>query len=256
MSRRWKKMEVPGLEKVLIYETVGSTNDEAKLLAREGYPEGTLVIAEEQTKGRGRKGRDWFSVPGKSLTFSLLLRPPQSTSLALLCALSCAWALEEKGFRVLLRWPNDILLGDKKAGGILVESSFSGDELLCVVVGVGINVNETREDFPPSLRESATSLFLASSCMWQRGEILRSFLSFFFPVYFAWKERGGDFSPWIEDYEKRSSLLGKEVVVRWGERTVRGVARGVKEDGSLVLANFEGETLVSWGEAKLHEGER
>ncbi len=71
-------MEVPGLEKVLIYETVGSTNDEAKLLAREGYPEGTLVIAEEQTKGRGRKGRDWFSVPGKSLTFSLLLRPPRA----------------------------------------------------------------------------------------------------------------------------------------------------------------------------------
>ncbi len=248
-------MEVPGLEKVLIYETVGSTNDEAKLLAREGYPEGTLVIAEDKQRA-GQKRKRLVFCSGKSLTFSLLLRPPQSTSLALLCALSCAWALEEKGFHVLLRWPNDILLGDKKVGGILVESSFSGDELLCVVVGVGINVNETREDFLLLCGESATSLFLASSCMWQRGEILRSFFSFFFPVYFAWKERGGDFSPWIEDYEKRSSLLGKEVVVRWGERTVRGVARGVKEDGSLVLANFEGETLVSWGEATLHEGER
>lgn len=247
-------MGIPGLKRVLCYETVDSTNDEAKLLARRGYPEGTLVIAEKQTKGRGRRGRSWFSLPGKSLTFSLLLRPPQSTSLALLCALSWAWALEEKGFCALLRWPNDILLEDKKVGGILVESAFSGSELLYVVVGVGINVNQTREDFPPPLQDKATSLFLASSRQWERGEVLSSFLSFFFPVYFVFKERG-DFSPWREEYERRCSLVGKEVVVCWGEKSIRGVAQGIKEDGSLVLSSCQGETLISWGEATLHEYE-
>ncbi|MBC7218450.1 MAG: biotin--[acetyl-CoA-carboxylase] ligase, partial [Candidatus Caldatribacterium sp.] len=169
--------EIEGVQ-VVFKDEMDSTNTYLKALAEQGAPEGTLCITENQKKGRGRRGRSWFSLPGKSLTFSLLLRPhlPLSVcpSLALLAGLALAEALEELGFSPRLKWPNDVLLGEKKVSGILLETSTDLDEASWIVLGVGVNVNLGKEDLA-SLPFQATSLFLEKGVPLSRIEILRRF---------------------------------------------------------------------------------
>jgi BirA family transcriptional regulator, biotin operon repressor / biotin---[acetyl-CoA-carboxylase] ligase len=145
-------------------ETCTSTNDLAKKLAEEGADEGTVVVAEKQTKGRGTKGRSWQSATGKGLYASVVLRPKQKdiSLLPLMAGVACAEAVRRAaGLEVGLKWPNDIVWRKKKLGGILCESSFLGDAVVYAVLGLGLNVNQKRSDFPEDLRPIATSLRLA-----------------------------------------------------------------------------------------------
>jgi BirA family transcriptional regulator, biotin operon repressor / biotin---[acetyl-CoA-carboxylase] ligase len=145
--------------------TCTSTNDVAKSLAQEGAEDGTVVVAAEQTGGRGTKGRGWYSAPGLGLYASVILRPRRS-DIALVPALAGVAAAEAvraaAGITARLKWPNDIAWRGKKLGGILSESSFQGDESSYVIVGIGLNVNHRAGDFPPGIRPTATSLRLAS----------------------------------------------------------------------------------------------
>jgi BirA family biotin operon repressor/biotin-[acetyl-CoA-carboxylase] ligase len=144
--------------------TCTSTNDVAKTLAQEGAEEGTVVIAETQTGGRGTKGRSWHSAPGLGLYASVVLRPRRSdiALLPIVAGLAVVEAIgKAAGLETRLKWPNDIVRRGKKVGGILSESAFLGDAASYVIVGIGINVSQRKSDFPADIKASATSLRLA-----------------------------------------------------------------------------------------------
>lgn len=156
-----------------------STNTEAALRAMEGAPEGTVIVAERQMRGRGRRGHNWFSTP-RSLAFSVILRPQVSTTpeqLTLLAQHAVALAVEEQtGLRPLRKLPNDLLLNGRKFCGILVEAGYRGSDMDWAVLGIGVNVNAKEEDFTGSLAEAATSLYAASGQRQQRAELLARIL--------------------------------------------------------------------------------
>lgn len=234
--------------RVVFYPETPSTNTEAKKLAEEGHPEGTLVVTENQTQGRGRLGRGWFAEPGKSLTVSLVLRPPVEPrlcpSLSLLTALSLAVALENLGFPVTLKWPNDLYLSGKKVAGVLLESAMEMDRVEWVVVGVGVNVNG--ESFPPDLADRATSLFLVKKEPLPRFQVLQAFLGVFGKEYPRFV-KVGSFAPWIPAFSARLPFLGKPVEVVLGEKVFQGIAQRIDEDGAL----WVGERRFPWGEVSL-----
>lgn len=237
---------------VVSFGELPSTNTKAKILAQDGYPEGTLVVTEYQTQGRGRLGRGWFAKKGESLTFSLLLRPPiepeMCPSLGLLAALLVAFTLEEFGFSPILKWPNDLYLQGKKVAGVLLESSMELDRIEWVVVGIGLNVNVS--GFPEELQNRATSLFLETRKLIKRWQLLRLFLSFLgreYPRFLTEKS----FAPWIEAFSLRFPLLGKDVEIILGQKKLVGKARRIDEQGALVIESEGREKLVRWGEVSL-----
>ncbi len=241
--------EVQGI-RVVYEEEVDSTNTRLKTLAEAGAPEGTLCIAERQTRGRGRRGRSWFSLPGKSLAFSLLLRPglplEVCPSLALLAGIALSKALEDLGFSPGLKWPNDVLLGERKVAGILLETATDLDEVPWMVLGVGVNVN-LEENELSSLPFSATSLQVEKGEPVLRVLVLRHFLVYFFKDYREWKQ-SGDFSPWIAEYNCRFAFLGKSATISGGKEPVSGIVRGVDARGALRLEKDGEEIALAWGE--------
>jgi len=186
-------------------DELDSTSELLKRLASEGAPEGTTVVARSQLRGRGQQSRRWFSPPDLGLYLSVLLRPPWSAgdsgSLALLAGLALATACSDMGVKaVRLKWPNDVLAGGRKIGGILVEPTLRGARLEYAVLGFGVNVLHTAEDFPPELRATATSCRLAgvtTDCAAVRAAVLRALnrwydtakTSSLDQLYSAWAER-------------------------------------------------------------------
>ena len=169
-----KPSDFPTLEKLPLgqplieLDEATSTNDVLRKLAEQGAAEGTAVVALTQTHGRGRQHRPWHSPPGLGLYLSVLLRPPwpasESGALALLAGVAVAAALKQLGVPgVALKWPNDVLVGGKKICGVLVEPVLKGDHIEFAVVGIGVNVRHGAEDFPPELRNTATSCLLAGA---------------------------------------------------------------------------------------------
>ncbi len=240
---------------VMYHASCASTNTLTKDCARAGEKEGTLVVTEHQHAGRGREERGWFSLPGKSLTFSLLLRPcspsTESRSLPLLAAHSLAEALEkELGIFPRLKWPNDLLLEEKKVAGLLFESSIRAGMTDWVVLGVGVNVNLSKEDFPDALRDKATSLSLNTGQNIARYRVMRSFLAVFWNNYRDWKKSPG-FSRWETTYLSRLAWVGNMVEVRWADNSVKGRLVGVDGEGALVVETAEGNKKYYWGEASL-----
>jgi len=189
MSKSRVQQPGPALRYTIVRRTaVPSTNDEAKSLARAGAPPGTAVIAGAQTAGRGTKGRAWASPPGLGLYLSVILEPP-APALALL-PLAAGLAAREAvsraaGLEAGLKWPNDLLWGGRKLGGILCESGFTGGELDYCVVGVGINVGQEAADFPPGLRDTAVSLRLSAGRPVAAAAVLDAFL----PALEEWTAR-------------------------------------------------------------------
>jgi BirA family biotin operon repressor/biotin-[acetyl-CoA-carboxylase] ligase len=218
----------------------GSTSDEAARRARdEDAPEGLVVVAERQSGGRGRLGRNWHSPPGANLYFSLLLRPPlpptQVPPLTLLVGVALAGVLADRGADPRLKWPNDILLpttdGPRKAAGILTEMATERDRIRHVVVGVGVNVNV--EDFPPELAARATSLRLSTGRSWDRQALLGSLLEALEPAYDRFVADGPS-----------------EALARWRERanvgspcrvgSLEGTVHGIDDEGALLVRTASG----------------
>jgi len=159
-------------------KSCSSTNDLAKEMALSGEEEGTVVISEEQTKGRGMKGRKWYSARRKGIYLSVILRPPHSniSLLPLVAGLAVTDAVfDSAGLRIKLRWPNDLIWGKKKLGGILCEGGFLGDRINYAILGIGLNVNHGRGDFPEEIRHQATSLKLYQRKIWMRISCLKTF---------------------------------------------------------------------------------
>jgi BirA family biotin operon repressor/biotin-[acetyl-CoA-carboxylase] ligase len=227
-------------QRVVCYESIGSTNDEAKELAVEGAPEGTIVIAEQQTAGRGRHGRQWLAPASTSLLVSCILRPSLSPAdlplLLMASALAMAQAIEEStGLLVNLKWPNDILLRDRKAGGILIETGLSGESVDYAVIGLGLNVNL---DFAgiPELADTAISISTELGKSASRLQILQAFLRHMEREYLLLQGGASPASRW----EGRLSQLGQQVEVDtpWGREI--GRIEGVDADGTLVLLRTDG----------------
>ncbi|MGB9920881.1 MAG: biotin--[acetyl-CoA-carboxylase] ligase [Moorellales bacterium] len=229
------------------YERVGSTMEVARGLAEEGAEEGTLVIAESQEAGRGRLGRAWVSAPGVGLWFSLVLRPrllpAQVAKTTLLAAVAAAEAVAAvTGLAPGIKWPNDLLLEGKKLCGILTELKGQADAVEYLILGVGLNVNHRQEDFPPELRDQATSLYLVGGREVERAEVLAAFLGELEKRYYPWQETGDD--SWLEEWKRRNVTLGRRVRITLLSEEFCGRALDLDRDGSLIVEGDDGRPRV------------
>lgn len=231
--------------KIIYYPETDSTNTRASRLAAEGEPEGTVVVADSQTAGRGRLGRTWVSPPGVNIYLSLILRPPIPPAEAPLTTLAAAVASAKavKGLYNIpcgIKWPNDLLINGKKAVGILTEMSAEPDMVRHIVLGIGFDVNMPREAFPPEIREISTSVMLEAGKKANRAELVRRFLEEFEAVYGLLVKGARD--KILEKWRQNSVTFGRKVRVVGlkGEKT--GIATDITGSGSLILENERGET--------------
>jgi BirA family biotin operon repressor/biotin-[acetyl-CoA-carboxylase] ligase len=246
---------------------IDSTNSHLLKLGEEGFPEGTVVVADEQTAGRGRFGRSWEAEPQTNLLFSLLLRPhflqqDEIFVLTFAAAVSVAEVIEKAaGVRPQLKWPNDVLLEGKKVCGILLESShraagsrvsyfdsnerdFDSNRLSHVVLGIGLNVNQ--QSFSPAISSEATSLSLLTGRKFDRDEILSAILANFSSVYESLQK--GDFYSVMKKWRDRSIMFGKKITISLAGKTFEGICDGVTDDGALVLQTGSGLKKFTAGE--------
>ena len=225
--------------RVAYHETLTSTMDEAFKLGMEGAPEGTVVCAEAQTKGRGRLGRQWSSPKHKGIYCSIILRPKLSPSelakLTLLSAVVVAEAVEKvSGVAAHIKWPNDLLVKNKKLAGILTELRAEVDQMKFVVVGIGLNVNNTSAQ----LMDGATSLKQEAGRAFSRVEIIQEILRVFERRYVRLNEKG--FEDVIAAWKERSHTLGKRVKVTDPAGIIEGVAMDLDHDGGLLIRQDSG----------------
>ncbi|ARM31689.1 biotin--[acetyl-CoA-carboxylase] ligase [Prosthecochloris sp. HL-130-GSB] len=240
---------------IVFYQTTGSTNAEAKRLARAGAIEGVVVAADEQTGGRGRMMRRWISPPGANLYISLILRPDvppaRISQIPLLTAAALHHALRQcvPGLLPLVKWPNDILSGGRKLCGILCEMESETDMTHFVIVGIGINVN--LREIPGEIRDIASSLLIESGEAVSRPQLLASFLNCFEPLYDEWTGLE-DLGPSYDLLEEYSYLRGKTVEIEQFRQCLKGTAAGISRFGELLLDLDNGRRLtLSSGEARL-----
>ncbi len=215
------------------YPIVGSTNDRLKERARSGAPEWTVVVADKQTAGRGRRGRRWASPPG-NLYLSVLLRPssPAASVLPLAAGVAIAEALAPLGVVAALKWPNDVLVGARKLAGVLAEASSSASGLEWMVMGIGVNLDP--RGMPDELRATATSLEAEIGHPGSREELAAAVLARLTVWYHALIGTGP--ASLLDAWRSRSvGWWGKPVEARSGDQVMRGVARDVDERGALLL---------------------
>jgi BirA family biotin operon repressor/biotin-[acetyl-CoA-carboxylase] ligase len=232
---------VPWVRRVLALTEVDSTNAEALRLAAAGEPQGLVVVADQQTAGRGRLGRSWWSEPGAGLLASWLVRPEipveRRPLLTLVAGVAAARAASAAGgIDVRLKWPNDLIGGARKLGGILAESDGRG----AVVIGLGVNVRQ--EEFPPDLADVATSIVAEGGRAPARAWLLAATLSAFGARMDAPEDA-------MEEYRSLCTTLGRRVRVdRKGEDALEGVARAVEDGGALVVETIGGTCAVAAGD--------
>jgi BirA family biotin operon repressor/biotin-[acetyl-CoA-carboxylase] ligase len=237
------------------FKSVQSTNTVAYHLASSGVPEGTLVVAEIQTKGRGRLGRLWHSPENRGIYFSLVLRPKihptRAPGISLVSAVAVAETIAAyDDFKIGIKWPNDVLLSDRKVAGILTELSAELDRVNFVIVGIGINANHRRIDFPDDLRKTATSIRIDGKKRIRRVDFLQRLLYNFEKEYFAFKKSGLEKSR--KKILKYSSLLYTEVGLKIGRKAVSGKVIDIDKLGRLVIETADGAQSFNAGEVTMH----
>jgi BirA family biotin operon repressor/biotin-[acetyl-CoA-carboxylase] ligase len=226
---------------IRVFHETTSTNDVVEKLARDGVREGAVVFAESQTRGRGRLGRRWMSPPGQGLWFSVLLRPalpPQAaTQLTIIGATAVARAIREQtGLTPQIKWPNDILLGGRKAVGILTELSAELDQVRHLVLGIGVDVNVT--EFPGDLSAIATSLAIAAGRPVSRPALAAAILRELDADYR--RVCDGGFAGLAEEWEQQCITLGRRVRIHIGDRAISGLAESLDTDGALLVRGEHG----------------
>jgi len=230
---------------VVFYEEAGSTNVEAKMLADQGAVHGTLIVADSQSGGKGRRGRSWHSPKGSSIAMSLILKPelePEKASmLTLVQAMAVTKALEDiSGISPQIKWPNDILVNEKKVCGILTEMNLDKTKISSIIIGCGINVNQ--DDFQEDIADIATSLKRETGQSFNRAELIGSVCRYF-EEYFEQFMDTKDLSGIFDEYN--SYLISKERMVKVldpkGEFT--GEAIGINVQGELMVKRTDGEIV-------------
>jgi BirA family biotin operon repressor/biotin-[acetyl-CoA-carboxylase] ligase len=226
-------------KKVIVLDTVTSTMDEAFKLGMDNCPEGTVVCAESQSKGRGRLGRIWASPKNKGLYFSFVLRPNlplnQLAQLTLMSAVALAEAIEGiSELKPLIKWPNDILIGKDKLAGILTELRAESDQVKFVVVGIGININASIHQLPPG----SSSLKVAAANSFDRAKVFQVILRSLEKWYL--KVLQHEFSQVMEEWKKRSATLKKRIRITDPHGIIEGEAIDLDEDGALLIRKDNG----------------
>jgi len=244
-----------GRQVVHYYTSLTSTTTVAKELAAGGCPEGTIVLAEEQTGGRGRLGRGWFSPRGQGIWMSLVLRPMVSplevSQLTLVTAVALAGALRQfTSLPVGIKWPNDLLINGKKICGILTEMAGDMDRVKHVTVSMGLNVNIGAGDFPAPIADLATSLRLEAGSSFPRVAILKAMLKELERQYLAWLDYG--FGPLLEQWREMCISLNCPVTVHTLKESWEGWAEDVNESGALLVRTSGGDLrCLNAGEVSL-----
>lgn len=240
-------------QEIFCFPVLDSTNTKAKQLAEEGYPSGTLVVAEQQDAGRGRRGRDWASPRGVGIFMTLMLKPdilPNNASmLTLVAALAVAAAIRKcTGRPAGIKWPNDIVMNGKKVCGILTEMSAQIDYVNHVVVGIGINVHN--ESFPEDIAPIATSLYLETGVRYRRAALIEEIWEQF-ERYYAVFLQTQDLSGLVKEYEAHLVNMHQSVRVIDPKEPFDGRAMGITPRGELMVDTWESRRLVSAGEVSV-----
>ena len=257
-------------KEIIFHESLDSTNTLAMELAEKGLPHGTVVIADRQLKGKGRLGRTWVSPPEGNIYMSVIVRPEiepkDATLLTIMSAISCSRAVRNStGIEVTIKWPNDLMVSERKLGGILTEMKSGQDRIVFAVIGIGINVNASLDAFPPEVRSVAASVMeelrrkeTTPLCPplarggWGGKEISRTLIIAAIlselEKWFKVLIKGGRIQL-INEWKKLSSTLGKKVKVVSGKDTSLGIAEDIDDEGMLILR------LPSGGLKKISAGD-
>lgn len=243
LTTKWLGQEIG------FFEVTDSTNIQAKKLAEAGCVHGTLVVADQQDQGKGRRGNGWVSPKGSDIFMTIVLRPNIKTihapMLTLVMALAVSKGIDEvTGLVSYIKWPNDIVVNNKKVCGILTEMTTEMDDINYVVIGAGVNVNRTT--FSTDIEDKATSLCLESGSNHNRAFLINSILNAFEYYYdlFIKKENLSDL---MEDYNNKLINTGKEVRIINDNKSEIKIALGIDKDGGLMVENADGsvDTIIS-----------
>ena len=241
-------------KEVLYFDTIDSTNTKAQELAEKGYPSGTLVVADKQESGKGRRGRSWVSPSGTGIFMTLMIKPdinPNNASmLTLVAALAVAKAITSvTGEVALIKWPNDIVVNGKKVCGILTEMNAQFDYINHIVVGIGINVHN--ESFPEEISQMASSLMIeAGGKRFHRAQIIAETMSYFEQYYDTFLKTQ-DLSALVREYDELLVNRNKSVRVLDPKEPFDGKAMGITPKGELIVDTWESRKLVSSGEVSV-----
>ena len=240
-------------QEIYYYDVTDSTNIRAKELAEEGHPSGTLVVADRQEFGRGRRGRSWDSPSGTGIFMTLLLKPEMNPNhasmLTLVAAMAVARAISKcADTEALIKWPNDIVIGGKKICGILTEMSAQFDFINHIVIGIGINVHN--EHFPEEIAETASSILLQTGKRIRRAELIEQILEQFEHYYAIFMETE-DLSGLVKEYNSILVNMNKSVRVLDPKEPFEGKAMGITKKGELIVDTWESRKMVSSGEVSV-----
>lgn len=240
---------------IIHFEEIDSTNNYAKKIANDGSPHGTLVVAEKQTLGRGRVGREWKSYNSEGLWFTIVLRPEMEPENVQIVTLAASVAVvegifEAQGIVCGIKWPNDIILDNCKLGGILTELSAEPGHVNYVVVGIGININQDSNTFDDEIKNKATSLKIHSGKTVSRVNLLGSILTKFENIYSIMLQ--GNTQEIINRWSRHSVTLGKDVKIIFKDIEYNGLAQAIALDGKLVVKCNDGVVReISAGEIQV-----
>lgn len=241
-------------KEVLYFDTIDSTNIKAQELAEKGHPSGTLVVADKQESGKGRRGRSWVSPSGTGIFMTLMIKPdinPNNASmLTLVAALAVAKAITSvTGEKAMIKWPNDIVVNGKKVCGILTEMNAQFDYINHIVVGIGINVHN--ESFPEEISQMASSLMIeAGGKRFHRAQIIAETMSYFEQYYDTFLKTQ-DLSALVREYDELLVNRNKSVRVLDPKEPFDGKAMGITPKGELIVDTWESRKLVSSGEVSV-----
>lgn len=230
-------------KKIVYQPSVKSTQEIAYSLARDGAPEGSIVLADEQTGGRGRLGRAWQSPAGTGIWMSLILRPEiplqKAPQLTLLIAVAASKAIEKvTGLEAAIKWPNDLLINGKKTAGILTELQAEADSIHSVIVGIGMNVNQESKHFSEEIAQIATSLAIEGGKTYKRAEVIGYLLQEIESLYHQYLQNGFGVIKLL--WEARAFSLGKRITARSVTGSITGYAKGITDEGVLLLEDDTG----------------
>jgi len=234
-------------KEIFFYETVDSTNTVAAILAEKGVEEGTVVVADSQIRGKGRLGRHWASPPGVNIYMSVVLRPEietrNATLITIMASVACAKALRRvTGLDVTIKWPNDLMVSEKKLGGILTETRLARKRIKYAITGIGVNVNLDLDTLPDVIREFATSVTRETGRCFSRTEVIKGILTEVNKWYNILKEK--KYSELIFQWKDLTSTLGRTVEIILGKETLRGFAESVNDEGMLIVRLPSGASRV------------